>query len=204
MSLRLFFIIPGFLIVLNGFGQDSLKKTNPIIYGDAGTSVPLSGVNGIQIDFNVNYQVNKSLFTARFAGVYDFNFYIFPPANHQVGVESKGSLTEWGILYGRRFINRNHSFSFSAGVSLNDKVSFLTDVNQQRQRIESHYPGLAFEANVLWFKSTKKRYRIYGIIPVGNPTGFGNDIGFKLGGNISQHSYLSLGIVMGIGYHKQY
>jgi hypothetical protein len=63
---------------------------------------------------------------------------------------------------------------------------------------------LPIELNFKWFKSKKKRYRIYGIIPVGEPTSFGRNFGFKLVGNISKNSFVGLGIVYGFGIHKKY
>jgi hypothetical protein len=194
-----------FLFLLNGYGQDSLKR-NPIIYGELGGGFAIGGIGGLEGNFNLNYQVKKSLFTLRILGVADLA--VSPvetsPFTYLPGLENTGSLTEYGALYGWRFIDGGHSFSFSAGASLTDRTFIYRMSNHQKVQIESKFIGLPFEANVLWFKSHKSRYRLYHIIPIGKPTGFGSSIGFKLAGNVSQHSYLTLGLVLGLGYHKQY
>jgi hypothetical protein len=45
---------------------------------------------------------------------------------------------------------------------------------------------------------------IYGILPVGKPTGLGQGVGIKAFGNISRNSYLGLALSCGIGYFKKY
>ena len=202
------FLLPCFIFLfsLSVFGQDSLKlKTNPIIYGDMGFSIPITGIGGIQFNSSLNYQRNKSLFTLRVVAVQSFTvatvelspFTVFPY------FKDSGHLTEWSALYGWRLVDEDEAFSISAGVSYNDRVIVYYS-NNNRQQLESRYPGLPFEINVLWFKGRKKKYHIYYLIPVGRPTGFGHSFGFKLSGNVSQHSYLSFGAVLGLGYHKQY
>jgi hypothetical protein len=59
---------------------------------------------------------------------------------------------------------------------------------------------LPLEFSIKWFKREQSPYRIYGIIPVGRPSGIGNSMGFTLIGNISQHSFIGFGI----GHHKEY
>ncbi|MDB5017933.1 MAG: hypothetical protein JWQ84_2765 [Mucilaginibacter sp.] len=187
------------------FSQDAVK-TNPVIYGDAGLGIPLTGTGGIQFNTSFNYQVKKSLFTLRLIEIESYKSAAKPLSSYTIwpGFTNSGNMTEVGFLYGWRTVSRAHSFSFSAGVSFNDRTTNYTDSYNQKKYTENRYPGIPFEINVLWFKSSKKGYHIYNIFPVGKPTGFGNSIGFKLSGNLSQHSYLSLGLVMGIGYHKQY
>jgi len=195
-----------FLFSLAAFGQDSLKlKTNPIVYGDIGFSIPLTGIGGFQFNSSLNYQYKQSLFTLRVAAIQSLTvataefspFTIFPY------FKDSGHLTEWSVLYGWRMVDGNHAFSISAGASYNDR-EIVYYPNRNRQQLEYQYPGLPFEMNVLWFKAHKQKYHIYSLIPVGRPTGFGNSFGFKLSGNVSRYSYASLGIVFGLGYHRQY
>lgn len=205
MSLRLFFAGLTLLFALNSFGQDSLKKTNPIIFLGYALSLPRNQ-SGIQGNVDLNYQVKRSLYTVRFVGAayFDIGTVAISPVNYFPTISNKGGLEEYGVLYGRRFITDGHSFSFSAGLSFNDRTGFEAGPNNQPRPYESYYAGLPFEVTWLTFKAKKRKYHIYGIIPVGKPTGLGHTVGLKLSGNVSQHSYLSLGIVMGIGYHKQY
>jgi len=205
MRLRLFFISLGILYTLNCFSQDSLKKPNPIIYFESCLSLPLNQ-SGVQLNLDLNYQVRSSLYTLRFvgAGYFDVGTVALSPVNYFPTISGKGGLEEYGILYGRRSVKAGHSFSISAGLSFNDRTGYVAGINNQQQHYESFYIGLPFEMNVLWFKPVKRRYKVYGIFPVGKPTAFGNSFGFKLSGNISEHSYFSLGIVFGMGDHKEY
>jgi len=194
------------LAISTAFGQDSLKlKTNPIIYGDLGFSIPLAGIGGIQFNSSLNFQHHKSLFTLRVVGIQSFTvataalspFTVFPY------FKDAGSLVEFSFLDGWRTVDGNHAFSISGGISYNDRV-FIDYPNNKRQQTESRYAGLPFEMNILWFKARKQKYHIYYLIPVGRPTGFGHSFGLKLSGNISQHSYVSFGTVFGWGFHKEY
>jgi hypothetical protein len=60
------------------------------------------------------------------------------------------------------------------------------------------------QINIRWFKSEKDIYRIYGLIPVGEPTGFGHSLGISLVANISKHSYVGLAVSFGLGFYKEY
>jgi hypothetical protein len=205
MKLRLFFAGLAIVFALRGFGQDSLKKTNPVIYFGTSFSLPLTQ-SGVQLNLDLNYQVRSSLYTLRFvgAGYFDVGTVALSPINYFPTISGKGGLEEYGVLYGRRFIHGGHAFSFSAGASFNDRTGYVAGINNQPQHYESYYVGLPFEMNVLWFKPVKRRYRVYRIFPVGKPTAFGDSFGFKLAGNVSEHSYISLGIVFGMGNHKEY
>jgi len=180
--------------------------TNPIIYGDVAAGVGIAGAKGPQISTSLNYQFNRNLFIARFVAIadLDLNATSLGPFVALSGIKNNGYLLEYALLYGQRFVKNGHAFSVSLGASANTRVFKFTDNNNQKQRIEEHYIGLPFELNIMWFKATKRRFRIYHIIPVGRPTGFGGSIGFKFAGNISQHSYAALGLVYGLGYHKHY
>jgi hypothetical protein len=205
MRLRLFFTGLGILYSLNGFSQDSLKKTNPIIYFETCFSLPLNEL-GVQLNLDLNYQVKGNLYTLRFVGAayFDVGTVALSPVNYFPTISGKGGLEEYGVLYGRRFIEGGQSFSFSAGLSLNDRTGYTAGMNNQQRHYESYYIGIPFEVNWLAFKGRKRKYHIYSIIPVGKPTAFGNSIGFKISGNASQHGYVALCLIYGIGYHKAY
>ena len=201
---------------LKTFSQETLKtdtlkqliitgKTHPIIYGGADIGAGLAGATGLEIGLSLNYQLRRQLFTVRYVGIVNFSIKaIGSPIPLFPGVQDNGSLEETGALYGHRYVNGGHAFSFSAGLSKSTRIIKNKDNIQLPPRIEDHYVGVPFEFNMMWFKSNKRRYRVYGLIPVGKPTGFGSSIGFKLGGNISKYSYLSLGLTSSLGYHKQY
>ncbi|MCO5934156.1 hypothetical protein NAF17_01275 [Mucilaginibacter sp. RB4R14] len=221
MKQLLFIATLSFLITTFAAAQDSLKtivvkpdsvtiapkvKTNLIIYGDVGLGFGVAGAKGPQISTSINYQFSHNLFTLRYIGIadLDLNFTLLSPFTAIPGIKDNGSLSEYALLYGLRFPKDGHAFSFALGASTNNRVIKYKDTNNQNQRIEEHYVGLPFEINIMWFKKSKERFRIYHIIPVGGPTGFGGSIGFKLSGNVSKHSYAALGIVYGLGFHKQY
>ena len=184
------------------------QKTNPIIYGELGLGYAQDFSNkGGLINFGeVNYEQNKNLFSARYSEIYEFNleaaviapFIVFPIIATEV------DYNEIALLYGRRFTESNFSYSFSAGISTNQYIQKIKNENNEWIKDQSNFIGVPFELNIKWFKSAKSPYTIYGIIPVGKPTGIGNSIGFKLLGNISKHSYAAIGVVFGIGYHKEY
>lgn len=109
---------------------------------------------------------------------------------------------EVALLYGLRTIEENHAYSFSLGVSYSGYYqNYDKNVNNN---INYDYVGVPFEANIKWFKEEKRRFRIYGLIPVGKPTAFGGAIGFKLFGNISRQTYAGIGLTYGLGFHKVY
>lgn len=178
--------------------QDSLK-TNRIIFTDFDFSPFVSDQNYVQASASLNYQVKNGLFTLRFLGLGPFGVRFntdFVPA-------IKNTLYEQGLLYGFRTISGGHSFSASGGLSYDHWVHNVT-FRDQDTRTDSWYVGLPFEVNYTWFRAKKRRTRIYGIFPVGKPTGLGASIGFKLAGEVSQHGFISFGFVFGMGYYKRY
>ena len=142
------------------------------------------GINGLQGNYSLNYQYERSLFTFRSIGIETFAskdedpiYFIVPKAS--------GSLTQYALLYGWRFTNnRSHGFSFSAGISTNDRFYYY-DATNQRVHIEQYYAGVPFEANYEWYT---RRFGVSG--------------GFKLSGDISRHSFVGIGVDMGLGFHN--
>ncbi|WP_374445460.1 hypothetical protein [Epilithonimonas sp.] len=189
------------------FSLVSSQKTNPIIYADLGIGYArdLTKNGGILQYGSLNYQNKKNLFTFRYSeinqlGVSFLNMGLLalPILSNDIKME------EIALLYGRRYIDDNFSYSFSAGLSTNNYIQKLKTEDNNYYKDRSRYIGIPLEFGIKWFKKDKSPYRIYELIPVGRPTGFGNSIGFKLLGNISKHSYVGLGVDFGIGYHKEY
>jgi len=175
--------------------NDSIKKT-PILYGELTYGITRDFNDGVKflVGGEFNYQYKNHLFSFRYVENTEAkSFLIFVPI-----VLNKSQ--EYAGLYGKRWIEDGTSYSFSVGLSTN-KYSVI----ENDEVISSYkYFGVPYEANIKWFKSHKKRYRIYGLFPVGKPTSFGRSFGIKLVGNFSKRSYVGIGLVYGLGIHKQY
>lgn len=210
------FILFAFLyLTLNAIAQDSLNvdtprrlkqtKTNPIIFSDFHFGWAFLGADGLYGGFNINYQYKKNLFTLRYNAIADLAGRDPQLRKLQIiAIEDQGHYQEYGMLYGRRYLTNTRGLSFSAGASFNYRVRKYPNAGSSKTITYDYYPGLPFELNVNWFKGRKRRFRIYHIIPVGEPTAFGASIGFKLHGNVSKNPYLALGIVYGLGMFKHY
>ena len=202
-QLLLIFCITTFFLK-SVFAQDSVK-TNPIIFGEGYVGAALAGLSGYYWGANLNYQFKNNLFSFRFSTIPNLDLRIISPIIPLPYFVDNGHADEYSLLYGLRKIKDGHSFSFSVGVSYNYRLVNAYDYNNQLlSQNKYNYAGLPFEFNVKWFKKDKRRYLIYYFFPVGKPTGFGRSIGFKLSGNVSKYSYLAIGLVGGLGYHKHY
>jgi hypothetical protein len=202
MKRKLTLTIIFFLNSLVCFSQnDSTKvsalKSNPIIYWEAF----IGPADGLLLGTALNYQFNKSLITARYSFTTKIDFggdiFIFLPS-----LEIKETYNELALLYGYRYIKDGHSLSVSSGLSYNARKFYSTQSNVYNDTYK--YVGFPFEVNFKWFNAVKKRYRIYYIIPIGEPTAFSRSFGFKLTGNFSKFSYVGLGFTYGLGLHKVY
>ncbi len=202
-----------------GFSQEISKeenrsKENPIIYADIhlGAGAEIGGAGTFFIGGGLHYQIEKQLFTIRHIenSVVKTAWFFFIPIIVQ---QTKNN--ETALLYGRRFIKENTSFSFSGGISHNKYTNYNLQFQGNSLLLEvpaaitpvstESYFGFPFEAEVRWFNSNKERFRVfYGIIPVGKKTGFARSFGFKLIGNISKRSYIGVGLSFGLGFHKEY
>ncbi len=180
------------------------KGENPIIFTDAliGHSYGKSG--GLSGGLSLNYQISRSLFTFRILGTVKLESSFASPFLPIPVFMQKSSMEEYALIYGWRFIDANRAFSFSLGPSYNVFSESKSDVNNQQFKSLSRYAGASFEANIKWFKKEKRRFRIYGLFPIGKPTGFGSSAGFKIFGNISKETYAGMGIIFGYGFHKVY
>lgn len=154
----------------------------------------------------LNYQVGRSLFSARVVGNLKLGAKAInlSPFTAIPTIDRKSASEEYSALYGLRVVRNGHSLSVSTGISHNSFTEWHQDESNESFKVSSSYAGVPFELNVKWFKAEKRRFRIYGLIPVGKKTSFGGSLGFKLFGNISKHSYAGLGATYGLGYHKKY
>ena len=198
-------VCSAFLIfVCNTYAQDS-AKTNPIIFGDMVIGGTVAGLHGLLIGVSANYQIKHSFVTIKATHTTDPEPVILSPVLPLPYFINHEHTDEYGLLYGYRYIKNGFSFSFSAGVSYNDHaVNYYDRYNSLTATANNQYAGIPFEADVRWFKRRKERYRIFYFFPIGDSTGFGKSFGFKLSGNISKYSYLAVGIVGGLGFHKHY
>jgi hypothetical protein len=183
----------------------NIEKTNPIIYFDAAIDVPLAGANGLGLSTSLNYQFKNNLVTARIeafqalaSGTVAYSpFTVFPT------FKNSGELAEYSLLDGWRTVTRGHSFSISAGISYNDQV-FVYQPTGADTQMESYYVGIPFEMDFLWVKIHRKNYYSDSSTPVPARIKFGYSFGFKLSGNVSEHSYIALGIVfVGLGWDRR-
>jgi hypothetical protein len=191
--------------------QDSLKvvkKDNPIFFYEGYVGFGGGKSAGYTIGATVNYQFFKTdLLTVRIATFLSYTTeaaYLAPIIVFPV-FERSEQITEYGLLYGKRWIAGGTSFSISAGVSVINH-EYLQKINDDYFYREQNLMGIPFEMNVKFFKSQKRRLRLYyGIIPVTKKrVAFGRSIGFKFAGNIGKANYTSLGISYGFGVHKKY
>ncbi len=192
-------------------GQDTVKtntvvKTNPIVFGEGYVGGAVAGQKGFQFGASLNYQFKQNLITFRLSEIDRLKgeAIFLTPVTVLPIITDISIIDEYAFLYGWRLIKNGSSLSLSLGISENKRTEKYRDQNYQKQEVGQSYIGLPFELNAKIFKKEKKRYRIYYIIPVGKPTGYGGSFGLKLSGNFSKYSYLAFGIVGGLGYHKHY
>ncbi|HET8837565.1 MAG TPA: hypothetical protein VFM82_01060 [Flavobacteriaceae bacterium] len=189
------------------YAQDTAKKQTPILFAEfvLGYGGSFGEYSGFLYGGSANFQFKKNLFTFRYTQNPQFKFNAAVAGMLVIPyIESKFKNTEIALLYGRRFIKNGRSLSFSAGIGTNDfETKFLSENNHSVKNVSRHI-GFSYELNIKWFKSRKKRYRIYMLVPVGKPTAFGRSFGFKLLGNISKHSYMGFAITYGFGWHRGY
>lgn len=186
------------LVTCTVFSQEE-EKTNPVLFAEVYAGAAGGEAPGMLYGAGFNYQKKKNLYTLRYTGTLDMGISYAGLGLFPFPVRD-GMLDEVAILYGRRRGQENHSVSFSLGPAFN-RYRFYED---DEQKNASSSIGLAFETNIKWFKKEKRRYRIYGLIPVGKPTAFGTSYGFKLSGNISQTWYTGLSVIASWGWHKKY
>jgi hypothetical protein len=178
--------------------DSDIKKSNPIIYFEGFGGPTIGQSVGISGGLELNYQTGESLFTFRFTNAVGYsergdNYIIMP--RYYKSEDNK----EYALLYGRRWLSPNHSYSISVGVSRNNlEMKKLETIDPEASfsfKSQSFY-GVPFEANYKWFYSKKKSKLIYNaIIP---------SVGVKLFGNFGKYSFFGAGVTVGFGLSKKY
>jgi hypothetical protein len=190
------------LVFLCHIAMFSQEKTNPIVFIEVFGGYSVGSSKGLAGGIDFNYQSRDNLFTFRYLGLSDLRYegrFFFVPI--YISVEN---IEELAVMYGKRTILDNHSFSYSAGIALVDRETLINYDGSIATYESQKSIGLPFELNVNWFKSKRKKYRIYGVIPIGKPTSFGNSFGFKIFGNVSKSTFVGVGISLGLGWYKNY
>ena len=201
-------------VACKNYGQEK-EKSNPIIYLDislTGVSSGKGGGNNFSTTFN--YQKGINLFTYKYTVISEIKgnnryFLLFLPFSSFSALEpNKAFSIENSLLYGKRFIKKDFSYSFSLGVSLNRYYKVIEIESAFFNSFESTYLnnaiGVPFEFQIHWIKPKKRIRKFLELFPYGKPTGFGGAIGIKLFGNVSQKSYIGFGLTYGFGYYKKY
>jgi hypothetical protein len=187
------------------FSAFSQQKTNPIVFFEFFAGYSGGSSQGLTGGYNLNFQNKKDLFSLRFLGLLNVksDYIQTSPITVFPILKTEETINEIAILYGKRYIFDNKSLSVSIGIAtLNREYLNFTD-NTEFQRRDI-YAGFPFEISLKWFNSNKERYRILGLIPVGQPIGFGQSIGLKIAGNISKTNFIGLSLSCGFGFHKSY
>jgi len=181
------------------------QQSNPIIYVDGIFGYAGGHAKGWTVGGSFNIQNKKDLFSFRVLSVNEIDtdnlasIAIILPL-----IFESNTSDEYAILYGRRFLFNDHSLSFSLGASTTHR-QYKIKLDDKKLNLVDDYIGIPFEVTMRWFKPTKTRYRaVYGLVPVGKPTGFGRSFAFKLFGSISERSFIGFGISVGFGFHKKY
>jgi hypothetical protein len=203
-------MIPKYLLAFVALFYGSLRTaaqeqqaTNPIVFADMLLGHTGGEAGGFTAGASLRFQQNKSLFTLRYTGTMRLHAKLASPLIPIPLFQNRSSLEEVGLLYGRRFIRNGRAMSFSAGISHSTHRKLVNTATVPQNQASAAL-GLPFEADIHWFKSRKERLRLYGLFPVGQPTGLGGSIGFRLTGNLSRNSFVGLGVIIGLGFHKQY
>lgn len=177
-------------------------KPNTVVFAEIMNGYSNGVIKGLSGGATINYQHKKDFFTYRFLEVTEMRkdgSFFFIPVYTNVQI-----IRENAFMYGRRLVEGNMSYSYGAGISQINREYLIDETNNLLKYENEQFIGLPFEFNVKWFNSTKQKYRIYELIPVGQPTSFANSIGFKFYGSISKRSFVGLGITFGLGWHRVY
>ena len=184
------------------------QKSLPIIFGELGIGYGrvFSEEGGLATLGSLNYEFNKNLITARYVdhSQLKLEMLAITPVTPFPIITTDAKIHELGLLYGRRYTDDGFSYSFSGGIAGYNYIISSKDENGNWYENSKTHFGVPIEFNIKWFKSAKSPYRIYELIPVGKATALGNSIGFKFFGTISKHTYLGVGLTLGIGYHQTY
>lgn len=194
-------LILGFMLFIgmNCFAQE--EKTNPIVYAEIIIGYSNGSSKGVTSGGTLNYQRKNNLFSYRYLELSKIRRQETQFLPDYIQIES---VREQALLLGKRIVEDNLSYSFSAGIAYVDREFLIDDTNGVLKYNNTQSIGFPFELNIKWFNAKKEPFRIYEMIPVGKPTSFANSIGFKFYGNVSKTSFVGLGITFGLGWHKNY
>jgi hypothetical protein len=207
------FFLPMFSLAQNPEAVDLLSirndLPNPIIFGEGYVGLLGSELGGgVSVGGNLNWQFHKrDLLTARAAyfGGFSQNYVMLSPFTPFPIIKDRERVREYGVLYGKRYVFKGSSFSFSGGIAYYDRDFYKEQLNGYTFEMENYF-GFPFEFNYKIFKTKKQRFRAYyGIVPIGKrKVAFGRSIGLKLYGNFSRNTHIGLGLTYGFGTHKEY
>lgn len=160
------------------------QRNYPILFLEAFGGYSIISDSGFAGGFELNYQKNKNLVSFRIIEIAGYIRTSEPIALISQYTRTKHD-NEYALLFGKRWLQNNHSLSVSSGVSYNHFIS--KDNN-------ADYLGLPLEANIIWYSSKKTNTIGHIVTP---------KFGFKLFGSISRNSFAGIGISLSIGTHKQ-
>lgn len=173
MKMKISLTIVFLMVFLPSFSQEKLDsippKKNLIFFGDLTIGYASGALKAFSGGFSINYQQKNNLVTFRILETskiekIDFLFGFIP-----YNIDRK-TITEYSLLYGKRYIKNEFAFHFSGGISY---VNFK-EIKDNIEISNIDYAGLPLEIGINWFNPKKERYRaFFGIIPVGKPTSFG-------------------------------
>jgi len=178
---------------VNAFTQENKdKKSNPIIFAEASLGIINYGNKGksIYVEVALFYQKNSHLFSLKQKILGGAPFSLKKP-------KLINSAKEFSFLYGKRFFDENFSYSFSAGISLSKTHERNSTTNEYNKKT---FIGIPLELSLRSIKGEKKKKEFSFF----KPTAFGISAGLKIFGNLSKHPYIGLGIIIGLGYYKNY
>ena len=146
------------LFCLNIYSQEKTENNEPIVFLESiyGIAGQINDRGAFLLGGELNYQFKSNLFSIRYLIQLKSDSDILSANNQEIG-----------LLYGKRRIYNGSSLSISGGLSLNK------DLNRATIKNSKNYIGFPLEINFKWFKPKRKRYKAYGIIPIGKPTSFG-------------------------------
>jgi hypothetical protein len=190
-----------FIFTTSVFGQqedyeESKTNQNLLIYIEGFGGISAISDIGVAGGVELNCQYKKNLFTFRHLDITGFKQEIVSPILPlPIYYETKND-KEYALLYGLRWLQNNHSYSISAGISYNHFSWNDTYIDGNYFVNQENYFGFPFEANVKWFHSKKRSKLIFdSLIP---------SIGIKIFGSISKNTFLGVGVSVGFGLHKKY
>lgn len=151
------------------------------MFSDLLLSIAGGSVGGSTIGATINYRNNNHLFLLIYIYQTDMKFEtaaISPFVVLPIFFNER-QINEFFVLYGRRTAKRDHSLSYSGGISFNH---VLLQSGQESNFGDSNvFVGFPFKLNIKWLKKKKRRFRAYfDIIPIGKASSFGKSYGFKL------------------------